>query len=190
MIRKHLVLSALLMLLASVPLVAQVAQKIGEPLPSPQFPFTFGPIGLTPLMREAGLSEAQMRQFSEIYQANRHSLIDDRAEVEKKEGDLQVLLDAPQVDLAQAEKAVDALLAARNRLSKTTTMMMVRMRQVVTQEQWRKMAELQRRLAAPPAPAAPLPPAAPFPPAMAPARPAGPQPAPAPAPPVRPPETE
>lgn len=120
----------------------------GNPLEtqkSQEFPFTFGPIGLTKLMQEVGLAEAQMRQFEQIFQENRNTLSDLRVEVGKKERDLQVLLDAPQVDHRQAELAVDALLDARNRLAKATSMMMVRMRQVVTLEQWRRMQDLQRQ---------------------------------------------
>src|SRR5215831_6545299 len=125
--------------------VAGSAQKPPVTPRGGEFPFSFGPIGLGTLMKEAGLTEAQLRQIGEIHQSNRHQLIDLRADVEKKEGDLQVLLDAPQVNAAEAERAVDALLESRTRLAKASTMMMVRMRQMVTQEQWRKIAELQRR---------------------------------------------
>lgn len=160
MIRNRCWQAALLSLLAVLP---AVAQKGWETPRAHEFPFSFGPLGLSTLTKEAGLSEAQMRQFGEIFQSNRHQLIDLRADVEKKEGDLQVALDSPQVDLAQAERAVDAMLESRNRLAKASTMMMVRMRQVVTQEQWRKMAEMHRRLAPPPSPpqAFPAPAAAP-----------------------------
>ncbi len=162
--------------------IPAAAQKGWETPRAGEFPFSFGPTGLGVLMKEAGLSEAQMRQFGEIFQSNRHQLIDLRADVEKKEGDLQVLLEAPQVELAQTERSVDALLEARGRLAKASTMMMVRMRQVVTQEQWRKMAELQRRVAAPPPP---VPRPAPLGPGPQPGR--GPGPGAPPAPPVPPP---
>jgi Spy/CpxP family protein refolding chaperone len=164
MIRNPVLLAVVLCLLAATP---GLAQKEND------FPFRFGPIGLGTMMKEVGLSEAQMRQFGEIFQSQRHALVDLRAEVEKKEGDLRVLLDAPQVDLAQTERAVDAFLEARNRLAKANTMMMVRMRQVVTLDQWRRIEELQRRVVAPPPrppapPAQPAPPAAPAPPRPAP----------------------
>ncbi len=180
MIRKH-IFKILFLCFSAALLPAAETPRAGE------FPFQFGPLGLTTLMQEVGLSETQMRQFQEIYQSQRHQLVDLRAEVEKKEGDLQQVLDTPQVDLGQAERAVDALLEARGRLAKATTMMMVRMRQAVSQEQWRKMAELQRRLPAPPLPPAPV--AAPAPPgAPSPAFTPKPGRAPAPAPPPPPPE--
>lgn len=161
-----------LCLAAALPLAAQAPR-------GPEFPFQFGPLGLSTLMQEVGLSERQMNQFQEIYQSQRHQLVDLRAEVEKKEGDLKQLLDQPRLELAQAERAVDALLEARNRLAKATTMMMVRMRQVMSLEQWHKMAELQRRGAAPLPPPAPA--AAPAPPGRPPAF--APKPGPAPPPP-------
>ena len=151
-----------LLLLCLVVVFPVAAQRGWETPRAGEFPFSFGPMGLGVLVKEAGVNEAQLRQFQETFQSNRHQLIDLRADVEKKEGDLQVVLDAAQVDPAQAERAVDAMLEARNRLAKVTTMMMVRMRQVVTQEQWRKIAELQRRMPAPPAPApGPPPPGSP-----------------------------
>ncbi len=178
----RLFLAMLLFLFATLP---GSAQKTWETPRGGEFPFSFGPIGLGTLVKEAGVTEAQLRQIGEIYQSNRHQLIDLRADVEKKEGDLQVMLDTPQVNAAEAERTVDALLEARNRLAKVTTMMMVRMRQMVTQEQWRKIAELQRRVPPPPPP--PAPPAPPA--AGAPPRPArAPHPVPAPPPPPAPPE--
>lgn len=131
--------------------LAATSQSAAQGPPRGDFPFSFGPIGITTVMKEVGLSESQMQQIREIYEKNRHALIDLRAEVQKREGDLQVQLDSEQVDLAKAEPAAKALLAARNRLAETTTMMMLRIRQVFTREQWRRAEELQREIARRPA---------------------------------------
>ncbi len=149
MTRKHF-LAGLASLLLVLPASAQIPSDTRK-----EFPFAFGPVGLSTLMKEAGLSEEQMRQFQQIFQDNRHRLVDLRGEVEKKEGDLKFVLDQSQVDLGQAEKTLDALLEARKQLSKATSMMMVRMRQVVTLDQWRKIGALQHELAAPHPPAPP-----------------------------------
>ncbi len=106
------------------------------------------------VVREAGVSEAQARQIEGVFQKSRNTLIDERAELQKREGDLQDVLDSAQFDLAKAEQALDAVLAARSRLSKTTNMMMLHLRQVVNAEQWGKLREMQRRMG-PPAPPAP-----------------------------------
>src|SRR5258708_8541234 len=90
-----------------------------------EFPFSFGPVGIGNLMQEAGISEAQMKQIDGIFEGSRHLLIDQRADVEKKEGDFQLLMQAATIDPLRSEKALDALLDARSKLSKTQTMMMV-----------------------------------------------------------------
>ncbi len=164
---------------AVLPAAAQPGMETSK---SREFPFTFGPLGLGMMKRDVGLSDDTMRQIEGIMQSSRHLLVDLRADLEKREGDLQEALNSPQMSPAQVEKAVDTLIEARGRLSKATTMMMVRMRQLLTHEQWRKLAELQQR----PKPVlAPAPPAPPGPPALA-----APRPSPAPQPPPRPPEEQ
>jgi len=113
-----------------------------------EFPFAFGP-GSGAMLKEAGVSDEQIKQITDAIQNSRHALIDQRAEVEKKEGDFQLLMEAPQINARDTEKALDQLLDARTKLSKTQTMMMVKMRQILTQEQWRKMSEMQRRMGPP-----------------------------------------
>ena len=165
-IRKRLSLAVALAALLAIPAgaqnalaPAQVSQKIYES--SPQgWPFSFGPMGLSEIQQRVGLSDAQMRQIFQIYEQNRTNLNDLRVEVEKRERDLQVVLDTPALDLGLAERAVDEVLEARNRLAKSATMMMVRMRQVMTQEQWHRMEELQRQSTLTSAQSAPFPPTA------------------------------
>src|SRR5258708_5248579 len=82
-----------------------------------EFPFSFGPVGIGVLMKEAGISETQMKQIDGIFESNRHTLIDQRADVEKKEDDFQLLMQGAQIDPVKSEKAVDALLDARSKLS-------------------------------------------------------------------------
>jgi Spy/CpxP family protein refolding chaperone len=144
--------TAILTLSLAIPAAAQQAKSGTQSPKANEFPFSFGPIGLGVLQKEAGVSDEQMQRFHEIFQFVRVQLVDLRGEVEKREGDLQQLLNGAHVDTAQAERAVDAVLDARNRLAKVQTMMMVRMRQIVTQEQWLKIAELQRQTNPPPPP--------------------------------------
>ncbi len=117
------------------------AQKLHEP--AQEWPFAFGPLGLQTVIQQAGLSQAQLRRIEEIIRTHKRTLEEQRIEVEKKERDLKEYLDLAQVDRARVEATVDALLEARTRLSKTTTMMMVQMREVLTQEQWLRMAQLE-----------------------------------------------
>jgi TonB family protein len=135
-----------------------LAQKAG-----PQFPFDFRPMGLSGL-KGFGVTDDQIQQISQIYQSNRNNLIDLEADVAKRENDLRALLRTAQADPAQVERAVDALIEARGRLAKSTTMMMVRMRQLMTLDQWEKLSEYEGRLTAlaeAPDPGTPLGPAPP-----------------------------
>lgn len=110
-----------------------------------QFPFLFKHMGVSEL-KTLGISDEQIQQINQVYQNNRDRLNQLNAEVRQRENDLRFLLDGAQVDGAQAEQAVDALVEARGRLSKATTMMMLQMRQLMTAEQWFKLSELQQRL--------------------------------------------
>ncbi len=119
------------------------AQNMSETPHGKELPFSFGPFA-GDIHRELGLSDSQVKQINTIFEANRRSVGELRSEVEKKETELQVALETGTIGLAQAEKAVDAVLEARGRLSKTQTMMMIQMRLVMTSDQWHKAVDIQR----------------------------------------------
>ena len=118
------------------------AQGVSETPHGRELPFNFALSN--DMAREVGMTDSQMKQIGTVFTANRTTMQELRDEVGKKEAELQAVLDAGTVDMAQAEKAVDAVLEARNRLAKTQTMMMIQMRLILTGDQWHKMAELQR----------------------------------------------
>ena len=119
------------------------AQNISETPHGRELPFNFAISN--DIAREVGITDSQTKQFSNVLTANRRAVQELRDEVGKKEADLQSLLDTGTVDLAKAEKAVDAVLEARNRLSKTQTMMMIQLRLILSGDQWHNLVELQRR---------------------------------------------
>jgi Spy/CpxP family protein refolding chaperone len=121
------------------------AQGVSETPHGRELPFNMSISG--DMAREVGITDSQTKQISTVFAANRNTMQELRDEVGKKEAELQTVLDAGTVDLAQAEKAVDAVLEARNRLAKTQTMMMIQMRLILTGDQWHKMADLQRKAA-------------------------------------------
>ncbi len=166
---------AAMCLFAVTPLLAQDTGPI-------VWPFSFGRMGVSTVMQKTGISEVQMRKIQELYRANRDSMIDQRAEVEKAEAALRELLDAAQVDLAAAQRALDRALAARTALSRTSSLMMLKMRQELTQEQWRKLQEIAPPPPPPPAPPASTPRAVPAPPVSTPRAVPAPHATPAPAP--------
>ena len=72
-------------------------------------------------------------------------LIDQRAAVEREETKLQPLMDADQIDKAKVSAQLDTLIAARSRLEKTSAMMHVAMREILTPEQWKQLQSMHMR---------------------------------------------
>ena len=70
-------------------------------------------------------------------------LIDLRADVERQETKLQPLLEADQPNEQQVNSQVDAVVAARGKLEKTSTMMMLAIRRVLTVDQWKKLQSIE-----------------------------------------------
>ncbi len=96
----------------------------------------------SPLVRDLNLSEDQRRQIRATVREHRDRLIEQRAALEKAEARLQDLMNEDQVDEAKAFEAVEQVIAARTELTRTLARMAVKMRGVLSTQQWQ---ELQRR---------------------------------------------
>lgn len=117
------------------------------------------------VVRDLGLSDAQIKEIEQTFLNHRLKLIDLRAALEREEAQLQPLVEAYKPDEAKVSARLDGVLAARNKLERENTMMMLDIRRVLTLEQWKKLQELQEHREAPPLPpAAPAPPSPPPPP--------------------------
>jgi Spy/CpxP family protein refolding chaperone len=91
------------------------------------------------------VKELQLKQIEETFVDYRLKLIDLRADLEKQETRLQPLLDADQPNEQQVSSQVDVVLAARAKLEKTSTMMMLAIRRVLSVEQWKKLRAIEHR---------------------------------------------
>lgn len=91
------------------------------------------------VVKELGLSDAQVKQIEQTFLDHRLKLIDLRAELERQELRFQPLIDAEQPDEAKVGAQLDAVLAARGRLEKAHAMMQLAIRRVLTIEQWKKL---------------------------------------------------
>ncbi len=83
-----------------------------------------------------GLSPEQTAKLEEIFRAERRRLVDLRAEVDKARLDLEDALAREPFDEAAVAQVVDRFEARRAQLAKARTMMLVRMRGVLTKEQY------------------------------------------------------
>jgi Spy/CpxP family protein refolding chaperone len=92
-----------------------------------------------------GLTDEQSSQIEKIFVKTRPELIDLRADLEKKQFALQQLMEDKTVDPKAVSKQIDDVEAARSRLAKARAMMLVRMRQVLREDQWSKLVEMRQQ---------------------------------------------
>ncbi len=96
----------------------------------------------SPIARDLNLSEEQHRKIRETVREFRSRLIQLRAALEASEGELGDLMNDDQVDGPKATAAFEKVIGARSDLTRAVSQMSLKLRLVLTAEQWR---ELQRR---------------------------------------------
>ena len=96
----------------------------------------------SPVVRDLNLSDEQKKQIRVTIREYRPHLVELRAEVERAEGDLEYQFNQQPVDARRANEAIDRLAAARSDLTRTLSQMSLKLRTVLSQQQWQ---ELQRR---------------------------------------------
>ena len=96
----------------------------------------------SPVVRNLNLSEDQRKQIRDAVREYRDQLIEQRADVQKAEANLQDLMNEEQVSESRTTEAIEKAVAARAALTRTYSMMSLKLRLVLTPQQWR---ELQRR---------------------------------------------
>jgi Spy/CpxP family protein refolding chaperone len=129
-------LFALVVLLLPGLALAQVPRRGGG------FPGGFGfQWWENPVANGLNLSEAQNKQIRSIVAEYRTKLIDLRANEEKAQGDFQdVFNDAP-ADQRRSSDAIERLSNARGEMTKVISQMSLKMRNVLTAEQWQQLRE-------------------------------------------------
>jgi Spy/CpxP family protein refolding chaperone len=91
------------------------------------------------LVQKLGLSDAQVQQIEKIFQDHRLQLIDLRASLEKQEALLQPLVEADRPDDTQVSAQIDKVAQARASLEKSNALMLLAIRRVLTQDQWKTL---------------------------------------------------
>lgn len=92
-----------------------------------------------PIRDQIGLTNEQNQKIREIVRAHRNRLLDARNNVLKAEGDLQDVMNGPQVDPNQAKAVIDRVASARATSSRVFLDMSVELRSVLTLDQWRQL---------------------------------------------------
>ena len=97
-----------------------------------------------PRAKSLDLTDAQNAQIRTTVAEYRDKLRDQRAAVNKAEADLEAIFNEESVDQKQANDAINQLAAARSELFKTTSQMDLRLRMVLTVQQWQILQAQQR----------------------------------------------
>src|SRR5580704_6282808 len=92
--------------------------------------------------KQLNLTTVQRQQIRAAVVEFRPHLIDIRAEVSKAEIDLEAQFDHDPVDQAKANQAIERLIAARSDLTRTLSQMSLKLRSVLTEQQWRDLQRL------------------------------------------------
>jgi Spy/CpxP family protein refolding chaperone len=122
------------------------ALALGAALPllaQPQFPD--GKWWKRPrIASQIGLTREQSGEIDKIFARSRPRLIDLKAELEKRQFDLQQAMEDRNADRQDVEKRVDAVENARKDLQKTRALMILDMKQVLKPEQWERLLQMQQ----------------------------------------------
>ena len=93
---------------------------------------------------ELGLSPDQSTEIEKIFVRTRPKLIDLRADLEKKQLDLQVAMDDKTADRSAVERKIETVETARAALQKTRALMILDMKQVLKPDQWEHLVQWQQ----------------------------------------------
>jgi Spy/CpxP family protein refolding chaperone len=114
---------------------------LGLPLLAQQ-PRNFFAWWSSPVVKDMNLSADQTHQIQTIVREYRTKLIDQRAAVEKAEVELEDCYNDDAFDLRRSSDAMERLITARGELTRNLTQMSLRLRALLTADQYR---ELQKR---------------------------------------------
>jgi Spy/CpxP family protein refolding chaperone len=112
----------------------------------------------SPIVQNMDLSETQRKDIRGTVRQYRGHLMDLREAVQRADSDLEIALGENPVDQRKANEAIEHLATARGELTRTLSQMTLRLRTILTNEQWQELQKRQaERRAAPAAPALPQP---------------------------------
>jgi Spy/CpxP family protein refolding chaperone len=92
-----------------------------------------------PIARNLNLTPEQTKQVQSTVREFRDRLIEQRATVQKAEANLRDLMDEEQVNEGRTREGIDRVVAARGELMRSVSLMALRMRTVLTPEQWQRI---------------------------------------------------
>ncbi len=94
-----------------------------------------------PLVQNLDLSETQRRDIRNTVREYRGHLLDLREAAQRTDEDLDALLNASPLDRRKATEAIDRLANARAELTRTLSQMTLRLRTILSDEQWQQLQQ-------------------------------------------------
>ena len=91
---------------------------------------------------ELGLTPDQSTEIEKVFVRSRSKLIDLKADVEKKQLDLQVAMEDKTADRGAVEKKIESVENARAALQKTRALMILDMKQILKPAQWERLVQM------------------------------------------------
>ena len=95
------------------------------------------------VVTEINLTSDQVREIDAIFGRARPRLVDGKAELEKRQGDLQDAIDS-NADRRDIEARIDAVESARANLQKARILMILDMKQTLKPEQWERLVRMRQ----------------------------------------------
>ena len=136
MISRRWVLFAAALLAGSIPLRAQIPGM---------WNWWDGPIA-----QDLNLSEEQRKQIRATVRESRDRLIQLRGAVEAAEAELRDEMDEDKVDSRKTEGAIERVVKSRGELMRAVSNMSLKLRLILTPEQWQELRKRERRPPGPP----------------------------------------
>ncbi len=96
------------------------------------------------ITQDLNLSDAQTKQIRATVHDYRGRMFDLRASVNKSESDLEAVFNEEPVDQRKANDAIERLVATRGELTRATSQMEVKLRSLLTLQQWQELQKRQR----------------------------------------------
>lgn len=95
--------------------------------------------------KQLNLTDGQTRQMDQVNQEFRQRLFALRDDVNKAEAAVDAVFNVDPVDQAKGNEAIDRLSAARNELFKATSQRDLKIRTILTAQQWQQLKQIQRQ---------------------------------------------
>ncbi len=105
-----------------------------------------GPMGAwwneAEVQKKLGLTDAQVKKLQDPVKDHRGKLVDLKGDLQKREMELQDLMEADPPDAAKITALTDQIIAARGRLQKEFMGMMLQVRVILSKAQWQQLREI------------------------------------------------